>query len=228
MRPGCPSRCTTRWRRGSHAVPCSCRRRGAGTPPSVACERCRTPARCAVCTGPLGVPGPTAPPACRWCGTVVDAWALLESADTAASGLRWWVSGVPPRSWAAPSLDPGRGLGRRPRGGARCRIAPAVVVATPGAEPVAAAGYAAVILLDTWLALARPDLRTDEEALRRWLGAAGSWSPRAVTCSWSATRPTRHSRRSSAGTPPGSPGARRRPGPRRTCRRPAPARHDHR
>jgi primosomal protein N' (replication factor Y) len=38
---------------------------------------------------------------------------------------------------------------------------------------VAAAGYAAVVLLDTWLALARPDLRTDEEALRRWLGAAG-------------------------------------------------------
>jgi primosomal protein N' (replication factor Y) len=54
---------------------------------------------------------------------------------------------------------------------------PAVVVATPGAEPVAAAGYAAVILLDTWLALARPDLRTDEEALRRWLGAAALVAP---------------------------------------------------
>jgi primosomal protein N' (replication factor Y) len=50
---------------------------------------------------------------------------------------------------------------------------PAIVVATPGAEPVAEGGYAAVVLLDTWLALARPDLRTDEEALRRWLGAAG-------------------------------------------------------
>jgi primosomal protein N' (replication factor Y) len=50
---------------------------------------------------------------------------------------------------------------------------PAVVVATPGAEPVAEGGYAAVVLLDTWLALARPDLHTEEEALRRWLGAAG-------------------------------------------------------
>jgi primosomal protein N' (replication factor Y) len=49
---------------------------------------------------------------------------------------------------------------------------PAIVVATPGAEPVADGGYAAVVLLDTWLALARLDLRTDEEALRRWLGAA--------------------------------------------------------
>ena len=50
---------------------------------------------------------------------------------------------------------------------------PAIVVATPGAEPVAAAGYAAVVLLDTWLPLARADLRAGEEALRRWLGAAG-------------------------------------------------------
>jgi primosomal protein N' (replication factor Y) len=50
---------------------------------------------------------------------------------------------------------------------------PSVVVATPGAEPVAPSGYACVVLLDTWLMLARADLRTGEEALRRWLAAAG-------------------------------------------------------
>ena len=49
---------------------------------------------------------------------------------------------------------------------------PALVVATPGAEPVAAGGYAAALLLDGWALLARPDLRAGEEALRRWLGAA--------------------------------------------------------
>jgi primosomal protein N' (replication factor Y) len=54
---------------------------------------------------------------------------------------------------------------------------PAIVVATPGAEPVAEGGYAAVVVLDTWLALARPDLRTEEEALRRWCGAAGLVAP---------------------------------------------------
>ena len=54
---------------------------------------------------------------------------------------------------------------------------PAIVVATPGAEPVAESGYAAVVVLDTWLALARPDLRTEEEALRRWCGAAGLVAP---------------------------------------------------
>jgi len=54
---------------------------------------------------------------------------------------------------------------------------PAIVVATPGAEPVAERGYAAVLLLDTWLLLGRPDLRTDEEALRRWSNAVGLVRP---------------------------------------------------
>ncbi len=49
----------------------------------------------------------------------------------------------------------------------------AIVVATPGAEPVAVNGYPAVVLLDAWLPLARTDLRADEEAVRRWLNAVG-------------------------------------------------------
>jgi primosomal protein N' (replication factor Y) len=54
---------------------------------------------------------------------------------------------------------------------------PAIVVATPGAEPVAEGGYACVVLLDTWLMLSRPDLRTAEESLRRWLSAAALARP---------------------------------------------------
>ena len=50
---------------------------------------------------------------------------------------------------------------------------PAIVVATVGAEPVAQSGYAAVVVLDTWLTLAREDLRADEEAVRRWAAAVG-------------------------------------------------------
>jgi primosomal protein N' (replication factor Y) (superfamily II helicase) len=50
---------------------------------------------------------------------------------------------------------------------------PALVVCTPGAEPmVAGAGYGAVLLLDTWALLSRADLRAGEETLRRWLAAA--------------------------------------------------------
>jgi primosomal protein N' (replication factor Y) len=49
---------------------------------------------------------------------------------------------------------------------------PALVVATPGAEPVAEGGYGAALLLDAWALLGRADLRAGEETLRRWLNAA--------------------------------------------------------
>ncbi|MGC4112684.1 MAG: primosomal protein N' [Nocardioides sp.] len=147
-----------------------------GYAPSLACERCRTPARCSVCTGPLAVPGPARPPTCRWCGAVDDAWACPECGHR---GLRAPVVGE-----RRTAEELGRTFASVPvvaSGGDHVvesvRDRPAIVVATPGAEPVAVRGYAAVVLLDTWLTLARADLRTDEEALRRWLGAAGLVAP---------------------------------------------------
>ena len=55
---------------------------------------------------------------------------------------------------------------------------PAVVVATPGAEPRAARGYGAALLLDTWALLGRQDLRAAEDALWRWMTAAALVRPR--------------------------------------------------
>jgi primosomal protein N' (replication factor Y) len=49
---------------------------------------------------------------------------------------------------------------------------PAVVVATPGAEPLCPGGYGAALLLDGWALLSRADLRAAEETLRRWANAA--------------------------------------------------------
>ncbi|MDF9279127.1 primosomal protein N', partial [Arthrobacter sp. EH-1B-1] len=49
---------------------------------------------------------------------------------------------------------------------------PRVVVATPGAEPVAASGYAAVVLLDGNALLGRESLRALESTLQRWFNAA--------------------------------------------------------
>src|SRR5262249_58677735 len=55
---------------------------------------------------------------------------------------------------------------------------PALVVATPGAEPIVDGdGYGAVLLLDTWALLTRADLRAGEETLRRWLAAASPARP---------------------------------------------------
>jgi primosomal protein N' (replication factor Y) len=42
---------------------------------------------------------------------------------------------------------------------------------------VADGGYSAALLLDTWLLLARPDLRAPEEAVRRWFNAAALVRP---------------------------------------------------
>lgn len=49
---------------------------------------------------------------------------------------------------------------------------PSLVIATPGAEPIAENGYAATLLLDAWASLDRPTLDVSEEVLRRWLAAA--------------------------------------------------------
>ncbi|ANH39438.1 Primosomal protein N' [Nocardioides dokdonensis FR1436] len=137
---------------------------------ALACERCRTPARCTVCTGPLRQPGPTDPPACRWCGTAAPAWACSECGHR---GLRAPVLGQ-----ARTAEELGRAFphalvrtSAREHVLAHVDARPAIVVATPGAEPVAEGGYAAVVLLDAWLLLARPDLRTVEEAVRRWANA---------------------------------------------------------
>ena len=143
---------------------------------SLACERCRTPARCDACSGPLAVPGRASPPTCRWCGTVAGAWACRACGHR---GLRAPVVGerrtAEELGRAFPALPVVASGGDHVVESVAAR--PAIVVATPGAEPVAAGGYAAVLLLDTWLALARADLRTDEEALRRWLNAAGLVAP---------------------------------------------------
>jgi primosomal protein N' (replication factor Y) len=52
-----------------------------------------------------------------------------------------------------------------------------LVVATPGAEPVAPGGYGAALLLDGWALLGRADLRASEETLRRWMAAAALVRP---------------------------------------------------
>jgi primosomal protein N' (replication factor Y) len=57
---------------------------------------------------------------------------------------------------------------------------PALVVCTPGAEPVAEGGYGAALLLDGWALLGRQDLRAGEETLRRWMTAAALVRPAAA------------------------------------------------
>ena len=143
---------------------------------TLACERCRTPARCTHCSGPLLIGAPTSPPSCRWCGEADEAWSCPVCDHR---GLRAPVLGDARTAEELGRAFPGATV-RTSSGDrvvARVDARPAIVVATPGAEPVAEGGYAAVVLLDTWLPLARADLRAAEEAVRRWANAAALAAP---------------------------------------------------
>ena len=143
---------------------------------AIACGRCRAQARCAVCGGPLQVGGSNEVPGCRWCGALAADWACPRCGS---DRLRALVTGV-----ARTAEELGRafpGLPVRTSGGQHVLAAvpaePALVIATPGAEPVAADGYAAALLLDGWALLGRPSLRAAEETLRRWMNAAALVRP---------------------------------------------------
>jgi primosomal protein N' (replication factor Y) len=145
---------------------------------SFACDRCRAQARCAVCQGPLRISGSRDVPDCRWCGALAADWAcphcggtrvraLVTGAARTAEELGRAFPGVPVRTSGGPHVL------------AAVSAEPALVIATPGAEPVAAGGYAGALLLDGWALLGRPSLRAAEETLRRWLNAAALARPAA-------------------------------------------------
>jgi primosomal protein N' (replication factor Y) (superfamily II helicase) len=148
----------------------------AGYAVSLACETCRAPARCRACHGPLHQPRAELAPSCRWCGAVPDGFRCPECDGV---GLRAPVLGERRTAEEIGRAFPGVTVRRSSAERVLDEVdaEPVVVVATPGAEPAARGGYAAVVLLDTWLMLARPDLRTGEESLRRWLAAASLARP---------------------------------------------------
>ncbi|SDT45992.1 primosomal protein N' [Microlunatus soli] len=113
---------------------------------------------------------------CRWCGRFLPDWACPNC------GSRRWRSPVVGAGRTAEEL--GRAFPsttvRQSMGGRvldQVPETPALVVATPGAEPAADHGYAAAVLLDAQLPLLRADLRAGEEALRRWLNAVALVRP---------------------------------------------------
>jgi primosomal protein N' (replication factor Y) (superfamily II helicase) len=142
---------------------------------AVACEACGARARCATCGGPLALPAARAAPACGWCGAAGDP----RCPECGRAGLRALVVGARRTAEELGRAFPAAPV--RTSGGteviAEVDGAPAVVVATPGAEPRAPDGYAAAILLDGWALLGRASLRASEEALRRWLNAAALVRP---------------------------------------------------
>ncbi|HMC67585.1 MAG TPA: primosome assembly protein PriA, partial [Mycobacteriales bacterium] len=143
---------------------------------SLQCGTCRASARCPKCAGPLGRTSQQTAPSCRWCASVAVDWQCAECGGTS---LRAGVVGAGRTAEELGRAFPGVAV--RTSGGdhvlAQVPNKPLLVVATPGAEPVAEGGYGAALLLDGWALLGRADLRAGEEALRRWLGAAALVCP---------------------------------------------------
>ncbi len=142
-----------------------------GYVPSLSCQTCREPARCSRCHGPLALNAGDGVPTCGWCGTAAVAFecggcggrtvrSSVVGARRTAEELGRTFPGVPVHTSGAGEVLPS------------VSGKPSLVIATPGAEPMAENGYAATLLLDAWASLDRPTLDASEEALRRWLAAA--------------------------------------------------------
>lgn len=170
-----------------------------GYVPTLACKSCGSPARCRHCNGPLGLdsgtaqslfPGPqnqrnrpqsaglagdpyaASVPTCRWCGQKDNHY---RCGSCGKSTVRAVVLG---HNRTAEEF--GRAFPKVriiASGGNRILetipAEPAIVIATPGAEPLVSGGkYGAAVFLDTWAMLGRQDLRATEDALAAWLHAA--------------------------------------------------------
>lgn len=142
-----------------------------GFAPGLRCAQCGEAARCRRCGGPLRQRREGAPPSCTWCGAIDGAWRC-----TNCSGHVLRPAGVGARRTAE---ELGRAFpgtlvvvsdGERPLTQVDARSA--LVIATRGAEPIAAGGYRAVLLLDGERMVARESLRVAEDVLRWWSDAA--------------------------------------------------------
>ncbi|MFJ7749362.1 primosomal protein N' [Arthrobacter sp. NPDC097144] len=147
-----------------------------GFSPALSCQECREPARCRACAGPLGLASRNGVPACRWCGRPEPRWSCGNCGGTRLRGSAAGAGRTAEELGRAfPSVTVISSAGDHVR--AEVSDAPALVVATPGAEPVAAGGYAAAVLLDGNAMMSRESLRAGEETLRRWFSAAALVRP---------------------------------------------------
>ena len=169
-------------RRGSHAAPCWCRRRGAGTPRRwPASDAARRPA--APCApGPLAVAGPAVPPGLPLVRHGRRRLGLCRVRPPRSPGAGGRASGVRPRSSAGPS----RRRRSWPRAATTCVASvpdrPAVVVATPEPSRWPPAGT------PPWCCSTPGCPGPARPAHRRGgappvAAAPPGWSPRVATCS---------------------------------------------
>ncbi|MCI4657570.1 primosomal protein N' [Cryobacterium zhongshanensis] len=147
-----------------------------GYAPTLACQTCKKSARCTHCQGPLALASANAVPSCRWCGQLAAGWSCVHCAGTS---LRVMSLGTGRTAEELGRAFPGALVlvadGEHPL--QQIGAAPALVVATRGAEPIPTGGYRAILLLDGEKMLARESLGVAEDCLRWWSNAAALAAP---------------------------------------------------
>lgn len=149
-----------------------------GAATGLICAHCGHPIRCTRCGGGVR-PDRAGQPRCRLCHA-------SDHACASCGGTEFVGVGAGSRR-SAEELQKAFGAVPVLRSDAEAGVidqidqTPAIVVATPGSEPRTAGGYAALLVLDTEVLLARSALRAREEAARRWMAAVAVTAPDATT-----------------------------------------------
>lgn len=138
------------------------------------CGNCRAPIACPRCNGPVRgrrQPGGRTQLTCTWCGHELADWHCAQCGSTTVrSGVVGSATTAAELGRSFPDvtvIDSSGDHIRRTVGDE-----PALVVATPGAEPVADSGYSAAVILDAVQALARPGLDAVAQTLDHWFRIA--------------------------------------------------------
>ncbi len=154
-----------------------------GFVPAVVCERCRTRQQCPTCHGPLAVPphhGQSGTLRCRWCGLHHRRHRCAECGHT---GFRAGSRGADRTAQELGRAFPNTAVISSTSDHPVTEVgeAPALVVSTPGVEPVAQTGYSAALLLDGDSQLSREGLDVPRQVLARWFRAASLVRPQSRT-----------------------------------------------
>lgn len=140
-----------------------------GYRPVLQCRKCSSVAMCA-CGGRISQDQGRSPQ-CQICGALHEQY---QCPACGGSGYRTPTIGIERTveeiGRAFPKVPIKHSTGARPINAVPDKSM--IVVSTQGVEPIAASGYAAVIILDVYASLLRADLRAEEEARRRWFNTA--------------------------------------------------------
>lgn len=146
-----------------------------GYAPVAVCGDCGDRALCRACNGPIGFRGAHRAQ-CRWCGEQAANW-RCSNCDGTRLSQRGAGSERTAEQFQQQFPDTRIVVSDGAHPHERVDSRPVLVVATRGAEPIAAGGYRAVILLDADRLLNIESLRAGEDCMRWWQNAAALAAP---------------------------------------------------